>query len=102
MRFSTGVVEALATPMLAWAFIQPTTRNSFTFVQHQHNEYYSKSINNFYSISTSDKLRTTTDLEMAFKLKEGETSNMFDGPLALTRERDACGVGFIVNTKGGK
>jgi glutamate synthase domain-containing protein 1 len=28
-------------------------------------------------------------------------SNMFDGPMALTRERDACGVGFIANTKSG-
>merc|ERR1740136_520719 len=26
---------------------------------------------------------------------------MFDGPLALTRERDACGVGFVANTKIG-
>lgn len=26
-------------------------------------------------------------------------SNMFDGPMALTKERDACGVGFIVNPK---
>ena len=26
---------------------------------------------------------------------------MFDGPMALTKERDACGVGFIANTKEG-
>lgn len=26
---------------------------------------------------------------------------MFDGPMALTRERDACGVGFIANTQSG-
>jgi glutamate synthase (ferredoxin) len=39
---------------------------------------------------------------MAFKLEEGETSNMFDGPLALTRERDACGVGFVANVNGGE
>lgn len=24
---------------------------------------------------------------------------MFDGPMALTKERDACGVGFIANVK---
>lgn len=28
-----------------------------------------------------------------------QPTNMFDGPLALTRERDACGVGFIANTQ---
>lgn len=28
-------------------------------------------------------------------------SNMFDGPAPLTKERDACGVGFIANTKSG-
>ena len=27
---------------------------------------------------------------------------MFDGPMALTKERDACGVGFIANTKTGE
>jgi len=38
---------------------------------------------------------------MAFK--DDEPSNIFDGPLALTKERDACGVGFVANTKiGGK
>ncbi len=40
-------------------------------------------------------------LSMAFDLKDGEKSNMFDGPLPLTKERDACGVGFIANTKSG-
>ena len=38
---------------------------------------------------------------MAFKLEEGQTSNMFDGPLQLTKDRDACGVGFIANTNEG-
>jgi glutamate synthase (ferredoxin) len=33
---------------------------------------------------------------------DSKPSNMFDGPLALTKERDACGVGFIANTKSGK
>ena len=44
---------------------------------------------------------STTRLSMAFQMEEGKTSNMFDGPLALTKERDACGVGFIANTKSG-
>ena len=41
----------------------------------------------------------STQLQMAFK--SDEPSNMFDGPLPLTRERDACGVGFIANTQTG-
>lgn len=36
---------------------------------------------------------------MAFQSEK--PSNMFDGPMALTRERDACGVGFIANTQSG-
>jgi len=36
---------------------------------------------------------------MAFR--SDEPSNIFDGPMALTKERDACGVGFIANTKAG-
>lgn len=43
---------------------------------------------------------STTSLN-AFHLKEGETSNMFEGPAPLVKERDACGVGFIANTKSG-
>lgn len=43
----------------------------------------------------------TTALD-AFHLKEGETSNMFEGPAPLVRERDACGVGFIANTNSGE
>ena len=37
----------------------------------------------------------------AFKLEEGQQSNMFDGPRPLVKERDACGVGFIANTNSG-
>jgi len=40
-----------------------------------------------------------TRLHMAFKTDQ--PTNMWDGPMALTRERDACGVGFIANTKTG-
>lgn len=42
-----------------------------------------------------------TGLSMAFNLKDSRSTNMFDGPLALTKERDACGVGFIANTQSG-
>lgn len=40
-----------------------------------------------------------TNLNMAFQLESGKESNMFDGPMSLLRERDACGVGFIFNGK---
>ena len=40
-------------------------------------------------------------LSMAFPLEDGKTSNMFEGPRPLVKERDACGVGFIANTKSG-
>jgi glutamate synthase (ferredoxin) len=41
---------------------------------------------------------------MAFKNDYSEAnSNIFDGPMALTKERDACGVGFVANAlKGGE
>ena len=38
-------------------------------------------------------------LQMAFTTDK--PSNMFDGPRALVKERDACGVGFIANTHSG-
>lgn len=34
-----------------------------------------------------------------FAFQTDKPSNMFDGPMALVKERDACGVGFIANTK---
>ena len=43
---------------------------------------------------------SATALNMAFDSSQG--SNIHDGPLALTRERDACGVGFVANPKEGE
>ena len=40
-----------------------------------------------------------TKLHMAFDTTK--PSNMFDGPVPLVKERDACGVGFIANTNSG-
>lgn len=55
------------------------------------------------SLLSSPVLRQNTDqatpLQMAFD--KTEPSNMFEGPLPLVKERDACGVGFIANTKAG-
>ena len=53
-------------------------------------------------ISTSDKSQswTSTNLNMAFDSSQG--TNIYDGPMALTRERDACGVGFVANPTEGE
>jgi len=44
---------------------------------------------------TGDRSRSWTSLNMAFD--NSERSNIYDGPMALTKERDACGVGFVAN-----
>ena len=51
--------------------------------------------------SSPTRSHEVSQLYMAFTLKEGQTTNMFDGPASLIQERDACGVGFIVNTQHG-
>ena len=51
---------------------------------------------------SSSLVHSTTNTALnAFQLKEGETHNMFEGPAPIVKERDACGVGFIANTKSG-
>jgi hypothetical protein len=53
------------------------------------------------SFSSADRVNEPwSRLNMAFKSTE-EQSNIFDGPMALTKERDACGVGFVSNTQNG-
>jgi glutamate synthase (ferredoxin) len=51
------------------------------------------------SLSAEGYRSSWTRLHMAWKTDQ--PTNMFDGPFALTKERDACGVGFIANTKSG-
>ena len=48
----------------------------------------------------ADRAEPWSRLDMAFDSSEG--SNIYDGPMALTKERDACGVGFVSNTNEGK
>lgn len=43
---------------------------------------------------------TQTRLNMAFDASQ--QSNIYDGPMALTKERDACGVGFVANPTEGE
>jgi hypothetical protein len=54
------------------------------------------------SVSTfsSDRSQSWSTLNMAFD--STERSNIYDGPMALTKERDACGVGFVANPKEGE
>jgi len=44
----------------------------------------------------SDRSQSWSKLNMAFDASD--VTNMYDGPMALTKERDACGVGFVANT----
>ena len=94
MRFSAGVVAAI-TPMAALAFMQPNT------LKHAVSTSKEGTFGQFQTQHSLARRNVIGALNMAFKLKEGETSNMFDGPTPLTKERDACGVGFIANTKEG-
>jgi hypothetical protein len=50
-------------------------------------------------LPSEQRMSPKTQLNMAFS--KDKPSNMFDGPRALVKERDACGVGFIANTKSG-
>ena len=55
----------------------------------------------FTSFSSDRSNDSSSSLNMAFKSHGAAESNMFDGPMALTKERDACGVGFVANTQSG-
>ena len=106
MRFSAGVVAALAaTPLAVLAFVQPSPQSLQGTNIHGSSSrgafLGSSSRSNTNILRTRDVSSSWSSLDMAFRLKEGETSNIFDGPMALTKERDACGVGFIANTKSG-
>jgi len=61
----------------------------------------SKIISETVAVDKKNYGASSTGLSMAFDLKDEDT-NMFDGPLALAKERDACGVGFIANTQSGE
>lgn len=50
--------------------------------------------------SNRDNSQSWSALNMAFDSTQG--SNIYDGPMALTKERDACGVGFVANPNEGK
>ena len=50
--------------------------------------------------SDRDNSQSWSALNMVFDSSQG--NNMYDGPMALTKERDACGVGFVANPNEGE
>ena len=94
MKFSAGVLAAIAAPMAAMAFMQPSVTSKGVIRQ-------AFDLNSRLSQEQFQRSKAMTELQMAFNLKEGEVSNMFEGPAPLVKERDACGVGFISNTSSG-
>lgn len=94
MRLSNLYLLGLAAPLVTYAFLPQSLK---TPTQQTLREPASKNVETptFWS---QDEC-SSTQLNMAFD--DTNPSNMFDGPMALTKERDACGVGFIANTKSG-
>jgi glutamate synthase (ferredoxin) len=96
MRLSTLCIVGLSAPVLAYAFLPQSLRSPT-----QQALRSPQRIKNDVEVKTpwSQDDCSFTQLNMAFD--SDKPSNMFDGPMALTKERDACGVGFIANTKSG-
>ena len=98
MLFQSGLLAAAvaSVPTSCDAFVrQPSLSAGAKFAGVGRNHDSSSA-----SLSSSAPLSSSTRLSMAFDTK-GESSNMFEGPMALVKERDACGVGFIANTQSG-
>jgi hypothetical protein len=96
MKFSAGVVAAIAGPIATMAFMQPIIQSKGTIREtFDVNSKFSQEQQHF------QRSKAMIELQMAFDLKEGQVSNMFEGPAPLVKERDACGVGFIANTSSG-
>lgn len=102
MRVSQVCLLGLAAPIVTLAFLpQSLKTNNPTQTSLRYPERVVPNVGGVSSWSAQDEPCSFTQLNMAFQ--SNEPSNIFDGPMALTKERDACGVGFIANTKeGGK
>lgn len=99
-----GVIFGALAPTLALAFVPESMKSSrkislrtSDFLRPQESTYTTATTS--WSSSDKDQACSSTQL-MAFPTDK--PSNMFDGPLALVKERDACGVGFVANTKSGE
>ena len=99
MKFSSiAVVAAIATPALAFMNVDVSRRTNNAMVSQQLDQ---QQLSMLAQLDAENKKSLMT--LNAFPLKEGQVSNMFEGPTPLVKERDACGVGFIANTStGGK
>lgn len=102
MRVSQVCLFGLVAPVVTWAFLPQSLKNNAIQISSPvRTSWRSQNVVGGASSWSQDDQCTFTQLNMAFK--DDEPSNIFDGPMALTKERDACGVGFIANTKeGGK
>ena len=95
MRLSNICLLAFAAPVVA--FLPQSLKRSTNVALRS-----PKRIGNDVEVQTtswSQDQCSFTQLNMAFD--SDKSSNIFDGPMALTKERDACGVGFVANTKSG-
>ena len=99
MKFSSiAVVVAIAAPALAFMNVDVSRRTNKAMVSQQLDQ---QQLSMLAQLDAENKKSLMT--LNAFPLKEGQVSNMFEGPTPLVKERDACGVGFIANTStGGK
>jgi hypothetical protein len=103
MRLSTLCIVGLSAPVVAYAFLPQSLRSpTQQALRSNQQQQQQQRIKNDVEVKTpywSQDDCSFTQLNMAFD--SDKPSNMFDGPMALTKERDACGVGFIANTKSG-
>lgn len=78
----------------ATAFVSKTPRSALRLAAKQNQVLLSnEKSSNHHKYQQPQK----SALHMVFS--DNVPTNMFDGPMALTKERDACGVGFVANTK---
>lgn len=93
----------LLLPSAALGFLLPSQRQQPSVI-HQSQQRQRQQTNNVPHLSWQNEANycsssRSTSLSMAFETNQ--ESNIFDGPMSLTKERDACGVGFIANTQSG-
>jgi glutamate synthase (ferredoxin) len=94
LLFSGIVVPSVVVSFLPQSIINKKTTTAPIGHHHQQN-------NNVWKIQHNDnnriQQRSRNTILSSFST-DRKNSNMFDGPLPLVKERDACGVGFVANT----
>jgi hypothetical protein len=91
------LLATAATTKMTFGFLSPSKSSSSVKTHQRQQQQQQQTITQRQQQQSSP---LATNLNMAFKYSE-EESNIYDGPMALTKERDACGVGFIANTQSG-